>query len=260
MTAETLDEDTARTLHNRLDGGYEVQSPLFREGANPELVTAHRGKTFGIRPQIYHDIMAHYAEEAHDKAIEFQTIHFPFQASLESLGRGDSVQRQVGMHLSDMDVLDAQTHLDILNPSWAYPKMREQHTEQVTEVDAYEDAKGDKWEHMAGEPTYGYDPESFDIGPPHEKFERVMPDGTPNPRTETTTTNIQWADEHDPSNAKQWYVHANRGTLEASPWNTGAPTLAEGPPLADANPSDFGPRPPRSSFEAQEDPYPDDSQ
>ena len=262
MTADTLDANTALQLINRLDSGYDLQRPIFREGANPEMVARHRNKTFGVRPQQYHDYMDHYAEEAHDNAIEFQTTHFPFQASLESLGRGDSVQRQVGMHLSDMDVLDAKTHLDILNPSWVYPKMREEHTEQVTERN--EDGS------MAGEPIYEYDDGEDEptitteprIGQPsaHEKFERVMPDGTPNPRTETTTTHIQWAEEHNPENAQQWYVHANRGPMESSQWDTSTPAVAEGAPMSDANPSDFGPRPPRSSFEAQQDPYPDDSQ
>ena len=163
------------------------------------------------------------------------------------------MQKQVGMLLKNMGVLDAETHLDILNPSWAYPQRSEEQVDQITEVDAYEDAKGDKWEHRAGVPIKDEEGE--------DTFDRVMPDGTPNPRTETTITHIQYADEHNPENAQQWYVHANRGPMESSQWETSTPAVAEGPPMVDANPSAvFGPRPARTAFEAQEDPYPDDSQ
>ena len=247
MTVDTVSQEQAADLLRKFNRGEETQRPLIREGADPNMVEAHRVKTFGIRPDRYHEIMDQYAEEAHDNALEFQTTHFPYQASLESLGRGKSVQNQVGSILRDMSVLGAETHMDVLDEGSLYPEMRPEqrvedvetgglrgpiHCETCMGTGKYTSQERVWTEDEEGNGKYEWQPRHY-AGPCTSC--NGTGDGT-RPATEerTTTTHYDWdkEGEHHPSNAKQWYAHANRTVAETSSWNTSAPaTLAEGPPM-----------------------------
>jgi len=131
-----LDENQdslAKRLLAALSSGNPNMPPLTKEGADPSLVEFTTGDaldsgrpaplTFGIRPDYYHEALEKHAEEAHEKALEFQVNHFPFQASMEARARGQGVMDTVDGHLTNMTILNAKSHRDVIGDNQTLPKI-----------------------------------------------------------------------------------------------------------------------------------------